>query len=152
MSLASRIRRDIDAVRGEIGRNVTFHVPKKEECSICVASGYYDAASDSSFYETCPICVGAYYTDTTEETTVLARVRFANDEQITATPAGKYFAGDATIHVEPEYLNLAESAQVEGGKVVVDDHDMQIQKIIPLGTIETNRIRLVLINSGKRPQ
>jgi hypothetical protein len=145
------IRHDIDNLRGDIGRDIYFYVNSQSPCSLCTASGYHDTATDTSFYITCPICKGAYYTLAATVTTVNARIRWTNDEAITATPAGKYYAGDATAHIEPEYLSLAESAQLESGKVVVDGHNMRINKIIPLGTITTNRIRLILVNSGERP-
>lgn len=145
------IRQDIDNLRADIGRDIYFYVSTQTDCSLCTASGYYDALSDSSYYITCPICSGSYYTNSATITTVNARIRWTNDEAITATPAGKYYAGDATAHIEPEYLSLAEAAQAESGKVVVDGHNMRINKIIPLGTITTNRIRLILVNSGERP-
>ena len=145
------IRHDIDQLREGIGRDIYFYTSNQTECYLCVASGYYDTLSDNSYYTTCPVCSGSYYTNSSTITTVNARIRWTNDEAITATPAGKYFAGDATAHIEPEYLSLAEAAQSESGKVVVDGHNMRINKIIPLGTITTNRIRLILVNSGERP-
>lgn len=145
------IRADIDRLREGIGRDIYFYTSNQSPCTLCTASGYYDSLSDSSYYVTCPICSGAFYTSSATVTAVLARIRWTNDEAITATPAGKYYAGDATAHIEPEYLNLAEAAQAESGKVVVDGHNMRINKIIPLGTITNNRIRLILVNSGERP-
>jgi hypothetical protein len=82
---------------------------------------------------------------------VLARVHWTNDEAIDTTPGGKYFVGDATATFDPSYRELAENTQVEEGKVVVDGHDMQIIKIIPLGAPEPNRYRVVLKNKGERP-
>lgn len=151
MISADSIKNDIDRLREGIGRDIDFYVSTRTICSLCVASGYYDSLSDSSYYITCPICKGDYYTNSATITTVNARVRWTNDEAITATPAGKYYAGDASAHIEPKYLSLAEAAQAESGKVVIDGHNMRINKIIPLGTIETNRIRLILVNSGERP-
>lgn len=85
------------------------------------------------------------------ETPVLARIHWSNDEQITATPAGKYYVGDAYIHIQPEYLELAEAAQSERGKVVIDNHNMQITKIIPQGAPTINRYKLILKGMGDRP-
>lgn len=146
-----QIKSDIDNLRGWIGRDVTFYTTEHSPCSLCLASGYYDSITDTSYYTTCPICSGSFYTDLAAATVVNARIRWTSDEAIVATPAGKYYTGDATIHIEPKYLVLAQSAQDRGGKVVVDGHDMTISKIIPLGTITTNRLRLVLVNTGARP-
>ncbi len=152
MITGPQIKHDIDTLRGSIGRDVSFYTTTNSPCSLCVASGYYDTATDSSYFTTCPICSGAYYTDNATITVVNARIRWTSDEAITATPAGKYYAGDASIHIDPKYLVVAQAAQSETGKVVVDGHDMQISKIIPLGTITNNRLRLILVNSGERPR
>lgn len=149
---AEWLQEQIDSVREQIGRNVTFYVSTQEECSLCVASGYYDAINDTTVYFNCPVCDGEYYMPTYEKTEVLARIHWVSDEQITATPGGKYFAGDCSIHVNPQYLSLAESAQKESGKVVVDGHDMQIDKIIPQGAPTINRFKLILKNMGGRPE
>ena len=145
------LRAQIDAVRNAIGRNVTFYIPSGVPCSLCSASGYLDTYNGISYYTTCPICAGSYYINSAQAHIILARVRFTNDEAIVATPGGKYFTGDATVTIAPEYLNIAQQTQVEGGEVLVDNHKMEIVKIIPLGTIQTNRLRVVLKNMGGRP-
>ena len=145
------IKRQIDSARDSIGRNVTFYTTDRTACSLCLASGYYNATLDATFYSNCPICSGAYYTDVVSSHTILARVHWTNDEAATATPGGKYFMGDATVTVDPSYRLIAEAAQNETGRVEVDGHDMQITKIIPLGAPEPNRYRVVLKNMGERP-
>jgi hypothetical protein len=145
------IKASIDAVREAIGRDVTFYAPKTEACPLCVASGYYDSVGDTTYYYTCPVCDGAYYLATFTETDVLARVHWTSDEGITATPGGKYFAGDAQIHIEDKWLAVAEASQVDGGKVIVDGHKMTITKIIPTGEAGINRYRIILSNTGERP-
>jgi len=149
---AQWIQDRIDEVRGYIGRTVTFHVPTLTACTLCVASGYYDAASNSTTYFTCPVCAGQYYMPGYTDTNVLARVHWTNDEAITATPGGKFYHGDASVHINPEYLSLAESTQVENGKVTVDSHDMTISKILPQGAPTINRYRLILKGDGHRPE
>lgn len=146
------IKAQIDAVRGQIGRNITFYVSSKAACTLCTPSGYYDSVSDSTTYFTCPVCHGLYYLPTYTATEVLARVHWVSDEQVTATPGGKYFAGDCQAVIDPAYRTLAEAAQSEQGKVVVDGHDMSISKIIPVGAPSINRYRLILTNTGKQPQ
>jgi hypothetical protein len=145
------IKRIIDNVRDEIGRNVTFYTENLAGCSLCVASGYYDPIGDTTYYTVCPICSGSYWINTSIATEVLARVHWVNDEAITATPGGKYYIGEATLTVDPIYLNLAEACEKESGKIVVDGHNMAITKIIPMGAPEINRYRIILKNMGDRP-
>lgn len=141
----------IDEVRGLIGRTITFHTPTTTPCSLCVASGYYDDISDSTTYFTCPVCDGQYYLNGTTETEVLARIHWSNDEQITATPGGKYFIEDAYAHIEPQYLDLIEAAQSERGFVTIDGRIMTITKVLPQGAPTINRYRVILKGTGGRP-
>lgn len=145
------IKRQIDSARESIGRNISFFTVTKTGCTLCTPSGYYDPALDSTIYFNCPVCSGTYWLLTETETPVLARVRWTNDEAISTTPGGKYFIGDATATFDPMYKDLAEQTQTEEGKVVVDGHDMQIIRIIPMGAPEPNRYRVVLKNQGERP-
>lgn len=117
-----------------------------------MASGYYDNINNTTFDFTCPVCDGLYYLKTYSTDTILARVHWTSDEGRTATPGGKYYTGDAQFHIEDKYLSIAEAAQVEGGKVIVDGHDMTITKIIPTGEAGINRYRVIATNTGKRPE
>jgi hypothetical protein len=145
------IKAQIDGVRELIGRDVTIYYPTTEACSICVASGYLDTVSDTSWYFNCPECAGKYWRRYTKSTDILARVHWVSNEGITATPGGKYFLGDAQITVDPEHRELLESAQSEQGKVVVDGQDFSIIRINPLGAPEINRVRAILKSVGLRP-
>jgi hypothetical protein len=149
---ADYIRDKIDLVRYQIGRTITFNVPNLTLCTLCVASGYYDATSNSTTYFTCPVCAGQFYMPDVTSTEVLARIHWTNDEQVTATPGGKHYLGQCYVHIEPEYLALAESTQVEAGTVLVDGHTMSISKILPFGAPTLNRYRLILIGDGNRPE
>lgn len=145
------IKRQIDSARESIGRNISIFTAERTACTLCTPSGYYNASLDQTVYFNCPVCSGRYWLTTETETVVLARVHWTNDEAIDTTPGGKYFVGDATATVDPSYRTLAESAQDENGRVVVDGHNMQIIKIIPVGSPEPNRYRIVLKNQGERP-
>jgi len=145
------IKRIIDNVRDEIGHNVTFYTEGLTACSLCVASGYYDPVGDTTYYTVCPICNGSYWINSAIATEVLARVHWVNDEAITATPGGKYYIGEATLTIEPMYLDLAEACEKESGRIVVDGHNMAITKIIPMGAPGINRYRVILKNMGDRP-
>lgn len=148
---AKFIKQQIDLVRGWIGRNIDVFTPIRSACTLCTPSGFYDPLNDTTFYNACPVCQGNYYLNTSKKTTVLARVHWTGNEAITATPGGKYFVGNAWAIVDPSYRALMESAQSEGGRVVVDGNDMQITKINPWGVPEQNRLRIILVNMGERP-
>lgn len=141
----------IDAVREEIGRDVTFYTSRHTVCPLCTASGYLDPLSGASYFYQCPICSGNGYTDTTDATIVRARIHWTNDEFRTATPGGKFFVGDCTLGIDIKWKELAENTQNEAGKVVVDGHDMQIARIVPVGAPIINRYRLLMKNMGDRP-
>jgi len=81
---------------------------------------------------------------------VLARVHWVNDEAITATPGGKYYLGQATLTINIDDLETAQRTESEGGKVVIDDHNMQITKIIPMGAPDINRYRVICNGMGDR--
>ena len=142
----------IDEVREEIGRTIVFHKPIITPCPLCTASGYYDALNDTTLYFTCPTCDGQFYMPTTEDIEVLARIHWTVDEQITATPGGKYYIEDCYAHVNPEYLSTIEATQSEKGSVTVDGRTMSIQKVIPQGAPTINRYRLILRGTGGRPE
>ena len=133
---AEYIKSRIDTAREVIGRNIIFYTPKVSVDYI--ASGYYNPLTDTS------------YITTYDTTTVLARVHWAGDERITATPGGKYFIGECTLGVDPQYHGLAQKAQ-KGGKVIVDGRDMEIIRIDPMGVPEINRYKLVCSSFGKKP-
>src|ERR1035437_3896482 len=131
---AGFIKSKIDYVREQVGREVIFYTPNTP-----LVNTYVNPVTDTSFNQT------------TTANVILARIHWTNDEQITATPGGKYFVGDCQIHIDPMYQSIAEVAQAEGGKVVVDGHDMSITKIIPVGASSINRIRIILVSMGARP-
>ena len=145
------IKAQIDSARDSIGRNITVYTPKTTACVECVASGYYDPVSDTSFNVVCPTCGGLFWQNEMDSTEVLARVHWVSNEAIQVTPGGKFFLGEAQVTVDPSYLSLLEAAQSDSGKVVVDGQDMAITKINPLGAPEVNRVRAILRGMGGRP-
>lgn len=145
------IKSRIDIVRENIGRNVTVYYPNTSSCLECVASGYYDPSTDTSFNIVCPQCHGAFWLNSVDSIDILARIHWVSNEGITATPGGKYFLGDAHITVDPENTTYLRQAQNEAGKVVVDGQDMQIIRINPMGAPTINRVRAILKGMGNRP-
>lgn len=151
MALADFIKNQIDLSRANIGRNVDVYTPILSPCTLCQPSGYFDALGNCSFFTVCPVCVGSYWLNTVQKTEVLARVHWVSNEAITATPGGKYFLGEAWATVDPVYHDLFVQANNESGKVVVDNQDMQIIQIRPMGAPSINRIRIILKSMGDRP-
>ena len=149
---ANFIKDQIDWVRGEIGRNITVYYSRRDACTICVASGYYDAISDTSWFTICPQCKGSYWLNTVDSRDILARIHWVGNEGITATPGGKYYLGDAQITVDPSEREWLVKAQTDAGKVVVDGQDFSITKINPMGVPTINRVRAVLKAMGARPE
>lgn len=145
------IREQIDAGREQIGRSVSIYTPIRSACVRCTVSGFYDSTSDHSIFFTCPECKGTFWKNGMEETTINARIHWTTNEGITATPAGKYYSGDAYIHVVPEYHELLQRCQ-NGGKVVVDTQEMNIIKINPQGTPVINRYKAILKGRGGPPE
>ena len=145
------IKKQIDSARESLGRDVSFFTVQRTACTLCLPSGYYNADLDQTIYANCPVCSGSYWLNELTENVILARIHWTNDEAIDTTPGGKFFVGDATVGIDPMYRTIAEQTQKEDGKVVVDGHNMQIIKIIPVGAPEPNRYRVVLKNQGERP-
>lgn len=145
------IRDQIDSVREEIGRDVSILVPAKSACVRCTVSGFYDALIDKSTFFTCPECKGSFWKNGFSETVVLARVHWTDNEAIGVTPGGKYYSGDAYMHVVPEHHKLLQDAQ-NGGRVVVDEQEMSIIKINPEGAPVINRYKAILKGIGNQPQ
>ena len=146
------MKRQIDGAREAIGRTISMFVTEHTACTLCSASGYLDTYNNVSTYVTCPVCKGAYWLDIPVANEVLARVHWITDEAVTATPGGKYYLGDATATVDESYLELAMQCQSESGTVVVDGRTLTITKIQPVGAFDVTRYRLILTNTGGRPQ
>lgn len=145
------LKQEIDRTRDSIGRNIQVYTQHLSDCPLCQPSGYYDALGDISIFTTCPYCSGSYWINSEVETDVLARVHWVGNEAITSTPGGKYYMGEATATVDPSYHDLFVQAQNEKGHVKVDEQDMQILQIRPMGVPEINRYRIVLKSVGNRP-
>jgi len=148
---ADYIKQQIDAVRNEIGREVSIYTPIKSACVRCTASGFYDSLTDHSIFFTCPECKGTFWKDALEETVILARVHWTSNEAINVTAGGKYYSGDSYIHVDPSYHSLLKTA-MDGGKVIIDSQEMSIIKINPMGTPHINRYKAILKGNGSSPQ
>lgn len=145
------IKKEIDTLRGDIGRDIDVYTPIRNACSICTTGGFYDSITDKSTYVKCPECKGAFWRDDFKKNTVLARVHWTTNEAINITPGGRYFTGDAYAVVDPQYHEIVQSAQ-DDGYLMIDGQRMTILKISPEGVTSINRYKLILKGSGNRPE
>lgn len=145
------IKKDIDDLRGDIGREILLYTPTRVACSICTTGSYYDSVTDKSLFIKCPECKGAFWRNDFTEHTILARVHWTTNEAMNMTPGGRYYTGDAYAVVDPEYHAVVQLAQA-GGKVKVDGQEMNITRISPEGASTINRYKLILRGSGGRPE
>jgi len=141
-----------DTILPGIQRIIYLYTTSKSACPTCLAATDYDSVNDCSFNPKCAICKGAYWVLTEVANAVPARIRWTNDQNITATPGGKYYVGDATAKIGLKYYDLAMSCQTFTGHVLVDGHDMTISKIVPVGTPIITQYHLVLKNMGNSPK
>lgn len=144
------IKKDIDKLRDDIGRNISVFTPTRNPCSICTAGGFYDTYTDKSTYIKCPECKGAFWRNDFKENVILARVHWASNEAMGMTPGGFYYTGDAYAVIDPSYHAIVQAAQPEG-YVMIDGQRMTILRINPEGVTSINRYKLTLKGSGNRP-
>lgn len=147
-----QVKREIDRMRGDIGRDIHIYTPLKVACTICTTGGWYDSVNDSSSYIKCPECKGTFWKSELKDNIVPARVHWTTNEAINITPGGKYFTGDAYAVIDPEYHAIAAAAQELAGRVKIDNQEMTITRINPEGAPTINRYKLILTGSGKRPE
>lgn len=145
------IRETISQFRQQIGRMVTFAVPDKTQCPVCISGGFIDTNTGNSWNFNCPTCKGSGWVNTMKETQVLARIHWTHDEALSITPGGKYFVGDCRFHIDPDDYPTATAAHTEDGRVYVDGHEMTITKILPEGTPTINRVMVICANAGSKP-
>lgn len=145
------IKKDIDTLRGDIGRDILVYTATQNPCSICTTGGYYDSDTNKSRYIKCPECKGEFWRPDFEEHTILARVHWTTNEAMNMTPGGRYYTGDAYAVIDPQYHDVAREAQAEG-YLMVDGQKMNITKISPEGATSINRYKLILRGAGSRPE
>ena len=145
------IKKDIDSLRKDIGREISVYTPTRNACSICSAGGYYDSFTDKSTYIKCPECKGAYWRSDFKENKILARVHWTTNEAMNMTPGGRFYTGDAYAVIDPQYHSVVQIAQPDG-YVIVDGQKMTILRINPEGVAPINRYKLILKGAGGRPE
>lgn len=131
----SNTREIIEQMINMDGREVTFGV-------IVSQSGCYscslDPISNTSTDSFCPVCSGEYWINTYSGWDVTAHVTWGRSEDRDWQTGGMVDNGECSV----KFMHTAEAeAIVHSAKyVIVDDREMDIQRIILRGVPEINRV------------
>lgn len=134
----------IDAIRGAIGRDVTFYVvASSTACPTCGIDPVTNTAIDSF----CLTCSGVGYLYTYSGATMSGHVTWGHSELLNWQSTGQQFEGDCRVQVKYTEANLE---AVENAKWVdVDGKDMMVLKKTLRGVQPINRILVDCIERNK---
>lgn len=134
----------IDAIRGAIGREVLFYkITQTDECTVCELDPITGTSTDSF----CPVCSGEYYLYTYSGVSVSGHVTWAGADQLNWLTGGQLFEGDARVQIKFTVVNQQLIEDTEW--VEVDGRKLMIEKIIPRGVPDQNRILVDLKEKEK---
>lgn len=130
----------IDAIRGTIGRDITFVVTVSSiSCHVCEL----DPITNTSMDQFCVYCSGLYYTPVYSGYTISGHVTWAGADIMGWVTGGQYFDGDCRVQIKYTAENLT---IVDNTKYVeVDNKILTIKSKILRGVQNLNRIILDLI-------
>lgn len=134
----------IDAIRGAIGRDVTFWtVVSSTACPVCSLDIVTNTSTDSF----CETCEGLYWIPVASGTTISGHVTWGHSDNMQWESGGQWYEGDCRVQIEytDDNLILSDTAY----EVTVDDKTMEIKKKILRGVPDLNRILLDLIEKEK---
>ena len=130
----SDVRETIEAIIGQIGREVEFfYIYSSYGCPVCDL----DPVTDTSVDSFCPTCSGEYWIDVYSGVTMSAHVTWKFDYQNEFEPGGRYFVGDARVKVM--HTSEREAIIKETKYLIVDGKTMNVEKTTLLGA-PVNRI------------
>jgi len=130
----------IDAIRGAIGRDVTFNiVASSTECPTCD----YDPVTNLSTNSFCTTCDGKYWIPVYSGVTVSGHITWGYSEQLAWYAGGQVDEGECRVQIKytPSMNTVVDSTEW----VTVDGKKMQIVNKILRGVKEINRILIDLI-------
>jgi len=130
----------VDAIRGAIGREVTFYVvASSTPCPICDLDPVTNTSTDSW----CPVCSGEYWLYTYSGVPLDAHVSWGYSEQLGWVQGGQLAEGECRVQIEylPENVTVVDNSKW----VEVDGKKMQIVKKTLRGVKTLNRILVDLI-------
>jgi len=140
----SNTRDVINSIRGAIGRLVTFYlISASEPCTLCNRDPITNTSTDSF----CPVCSGNFWIHTYSGVSISGHVTWGQAEQFNWATGGQFIDGDCRVQIENtvENITVLESAQW----VSVDNRRMTVNKIIPRGVQDINRILIDLVEQEK---
>jgi hypothetical protein len=126
----------IDAIRGAIGREVTFVTSTLSGCYACTL----DPVSNTSTNSWCTVCSGKYWIATYSGTLVSGHITWGQSDILNWYSSGQQFDGDVRIQVKNTVANLSLIDNCDW--IQVDDHCVEIKKRTLRGVQTLNRILL----------
>ena len=128
----------IDAIRGAIGREVTFYLVTYSGCSVCGL----DPVTDTSTDPFCTTCGGKYWVPVYSGYTTSGHITWGKVDNLNWVTGGKFFTGDCRLQVKysTEMITVLEDTEyveVDGMKMRIDSKDYR-------GVPNINRIVLSL--------
>lgn len=136
-------REVINAIRGTIGRLVTFYtIESTSGCVTCT----YDPVNNASTDPFCPTCSGNYWLITYSGTQISGHVRWYPFHEQDFTSAGINYEGDCVVTIEHTsgHMNIVNNTEY----IVVDGIRTLIDRYVLRGKPDVNRIRLLLKEEG----
>lgn len=134
----------IDDIRATVGRAVTFTVlDSATDCPACDIDPVTDTSTDSF----CPTCSGLGYIYEYEDVIVSGHVIWKTADDLNPYVAGQIFEGDCTVQVKYTDYNLDIIDRTES--IEVDGRTLKLDKVIPRGVPQPNRIILLLQEEDK---
>lgn len=135
----------VDAIRGAIGRIVSFMVETKTACTN--PECYLEPVTDTSTNSFCPICSGNYWIVSLSGVTTSGFITWGVND-VLWVPGGTHIDGDVRVQIKymPELVTVMENTNsLKIGEklvnyMVVDNTLVKINKIQYRGTPEINRI------------
>lgn len=124
----------IDAIRGAIGRDVTFWLVDKTPCTGCTI----DPVSGKSASSFCTVCSGYGYVYTYSGYTVSGHITWGFSELLNWQTGGQIFEGDCRVQIE--YTPEAATIIDECAFAEVDGRKLTVRKKILRGVPSINRI------------
>ena len=131
----------VDAIRGAIGRNVTFWIVASS-VACTEPNCYLDPVTNTSTNSFCEVCSGSYWIPIYSGTTVGAHVTWGYSEQLVWVTGGQLDEGECRVQIKytPNNVTLVDDM----GWVDVDGRQMEKIRPIYRGVQTINRILLDL--------
>jgi hypothetical protein len=130
----------VDAIRGAIGRDVTFNIISETiPCPICVLDPITNTSTDSF----CTTCSGNYWIYTYSGVSISGHVTWGFSEQLGWVEGGRLDEGECRVQIKytPENVTVVNATKW----VDVDDRKMQIVNKKLRGVKSINRILIDLM-------